>query len=429
MNILVLGSGGREHAIAWKIKQSSSCGELFCLPGNPGTARIATNIAGSANDFEAVKRAVVENGIEMVVVGPEEPLVLGMKDFFAADPLLSRVLFVGPCKKGAMLEGSKDFAKRFMNKYSIPTAGYRSFTKENISEGEAFIDSLQPPYVLKADGLAAGKGVLVLDSARQAKEELGSMLSGKFGEAGSTVVIEQFLSGTELSLFILTDGEDYLILPHAKDYKRIGEGDTGLNTGGMGSVSPVPFADASFMEKVEERIIKPTVGALKKEGIDYRGFIFIGLMNCNGEPYVIEYNVRMGDPETESVMTRIKSDFLGHLRATARGELKGEKIEFEEECALTVVAVSGGYPMEYKKGYEISAPQTLYSCGEGEVRIFHAGTAEKEGKTVTSGGRVLAVTVNGRDIESCRQRAYRELAGIHFTDIYYRRDIGCDLLK
>ena len=429
MNVLVLGSGGREHAIAWKIKQSGSCGELFCLPGNPGTARIATNIAGSVNDFEAVKRAVVENGIEMVVVGPEEPLVLGIKDFFAADPLLSRVLFVGPCKKGAMLEGSKDFAKRFMNKYSIPTAGYRSFTKENISEGEAFIDSMQPPYVLKADGLAAGKGVLISDTAQQAKEELRSMLSGRFGKAGSTVVIEQFLSGIELSVFILTDGEDYLILPHAKDYKRIGEGDTGLNTGGMGSVSPVPFADASFMKKVEERIIKPTVRALKKEGIDYRGFVFIGLMNCNGEPYVIEYNVRMGDPETESVMTRIKSDFLGHLRATAKGELKGEKIEFEEGCALTVVAVSGGYPMEYKKGYEINAPQNLCSCAEGKVKIFHAGTAEKEGKIVTSGGRVLAVTVNGRDIEDCRQSAYRELAGIHFTDIYYRRDIGCDLLK
>ena len=351
MNVLVLGSGGREHAIAWKIRQSENCGKLFCMPGNPGTAQIATNLEGSANDFETVKKAVLSNDIQMVVVGPEEPLVLGIRDFFAADAQLKDILFVGPCKKGAMLEGSKNFAKEFMDKYAIPTARYKSFSIDTLHEGEAFIDSLTAPYVLKADGLAAGKGVLILDSPDQAKAELRNMLSGKFGEASSTVVIEQFLSGIELSVFILTDGEEYLVLPEAKDYKRIGEEDTGLNTGGMGSVSPVSFADKAFMEKVEERIIRPTVSALKKEGMDYRGFIFIGLMNCGGDPYVIEYNVRMGDPETESVMTRIKSDFLQHLCATAKGRLKGEKIEIDDSCALTVVAVSGGYPQGYKKGF------------------------------------------------------------------------------
>ena len=430
MNVLVLGSGGREHAIAWKIRQSENCGKLFCMPGNPGTAQIATNLEGSASDFETVKKAVLSNDIQMVVVGPEEPLVLGIRDFFAADAQLKDILFVGPCKKGAMLEGSKNFAKEFMDKYAIPTARYKSFSIDTLHEGEAFIDSLTAPYVLKADGLAAGKGVLILDSPDQAKAELRNMLSGKFGEASSTVVIEQFLSGIELSVFILTDGEEYLVLPEAKDYKRIGEEDTGLNTGGMGSVSPVSFADKAFMEKVEERIIRPTVSALKKEGMDYRGFIFIGLMNCGGDPYVIEYNVRMGDPETESVMTRIKSDFLQHLCATAKGRLKGEKIEIDDSCALTVVAVSGGYPQGYKKGYEITGSGNLYSCGsEGDIKIFHAGTTEKEGKIVTSGGRVLTVTVNGHDIGTCRQAAYGEMEKIHFTDIYFRRDIGLDLLK
>lgn len=430
MNVLVLGSGGREHAIAWKISQSSRCDRLFCMPGNPGTAQIATNIKGSANDFEAVRKAVLDNGIQLVVAGPEEPLVLGIRDFFASDEQLKDVLLVGPCRKGAMLEGSKNFAKEFMNKYGIPTARYRSFSKETLHEGEKFLESLKAPYVLKADGLAAGKGVLIIDSLEEARRELGNMLSGKFGKAGSTVVIEEYLSGIELSVFILTDGEDYLLLPEAKDYKRIGEHDTGLNTGGMGSVSPVPFADASFMKKVEERIVKPTVGALKKEGMDYRGFIFIGLMNCGGDPYVIEYNVRMGDPETESVMTRIDSDFLGHLCAAAKGSLKGEKIEIADNFALTVVAVSGGYPGTYGKGYRITGSENIFSCrAEGNVRIFHAGTAMEGEDIVTSGGRVLTVTVNGNSIEQCRKAAYEEMEKVCFKDICFRRDIGMDLLQ
>ncbi|MBE6229297.1 MAG: phosphoribosylamine--glycine ligase [Bacteroidales bacterium] len=430
MKVLVLGSGGREHAIAWRIKQSSNCSELFCLPGNPGTAQIATNLSGSVTDFEGIKSAVLENGIELVVVGPEDPLVNGVRNFFAADDSLKDVLMVGPGKEGAMLEGSKDFAKAFMTRHNVPTAAYRSFTSETIDEADKFLESLEAPYVLKADGLAAGKGVLIPETLEEAKASLREMLGGKFGKAGNTVVIEQFLKGIEVSVFVLTDGKDYLILPEAKDYKRIGVGDKGLNTGGMGAVSPVGFADAEFMKKVEERIIKPTVDGLASDGIDYRGFIFIGLMNCGGDPYVIEYNVRMGDPETEAVMTRIDSDLLAHLVAAAKGELAGEKISISANGALTVVCVSGGYPESYGKGYEIFGSEYLFSSDPADkIKIFHAGTAMKDGKLVTSGGRVLAVTINGNGIEKSREEVYPEIDKIFYTNKYYRSDIGNDLLK
>lgn len=430
MNVLVLGSGGREHAIAWKIKQSEKCEKLFCMPGNPGTALIATNLAGGVNDFDAIKGAVLDNAIDIVVVGPEDPLVNGLRDKFAADSQLANVLFVGPSQRGAMLEGSKDFAKEFMSRHGIPTASYRSFTSTDIDQADKFLESLQAPYVLKADGLAAGKGVLIPETLEEAKASLREMLGGMFGAAGNTVVIEEFLKGIEVSVFVLTDGKDYLILPEAKDYKRIGVGDKGLNTGGMGAVSPVGFADAQFMEKVEERIIKPTVNGLAADGIDYKGFIFIGLMNCNGDPYVIEYNVRMGDPETEAVMTRIDSDLLSHLEAAAKGELSGEKIVISEEGALTVVCVSGGYPQSYGKGYEIFGSEYLErSSVEDKIKIFHAGTSMKEGKLVTSGGRVLAVTVNGKGIEKSREVVYPEIDKIMYTNKYYRSDIGLDLLK
>ena len=430
MNVLVLGSGGREHAIAWKIKQSEKCEKLFCMPGNPGTALIATNLAGGVNDFDAIKGAVLDNAIELVVVGPEDPLVNGLRDKFAADSQLANVLFVGPSQRGAMLEGSKDFAKEFMSRHGIPTASYKSFTSVDIEQADKFLESLQAPYVLKADGLAAGKGVLIPETLEEAKASLREMLGGMFGAAGNTVVIEEFLRGIEVSVFVLTDGKDYLILPEAKDYKRIGVGDKGLNTGGMGAVSPVGFADAQFMEKVEERIIKPTGNGLAADGIDYKGFIFIGLMNCNGDPYVIEYNVRMGDPETEAVMTRIDSDLLSHLEAAAKGELSGEKIVISEEGALTVVCVSGGYPQSYGKGYEIFGSEYLErSSVEDKIKIFHAGTSMKEGKLVTSGGRVLAVTVNGKGIEKSREVVYPEIDKIMYTNKYYRSDIGLDLLK
>ena len=430
MNVLVLGSGGREHAIAWKIKQSKNCETLYCLPGNPGTAQIATNLAGSVNDFEAVKAAVLENNVSLVVVGPEDPLVNGLKDKFAADSELDNVLFVGPSQKGAMLEGSKDFAKEFMSRHGVPTAAYQSFTSANIEQADKFLESLEAPYVLKADGLAAGKGVLIPETLEEAKASLREMLGGMFGAAGNTVVIEQFLRGIEVSVFVLTDGKDYLILPEAKDYKRIGVGDKGLNTGGMGAVSPVGFADAEFMSKVEERIIKPTVEGLAADGIDYKGFIFIGLMNCGGDPYVIEYNVRMGDPETEAVMTRIDSDLLSHLVAAAKGELAGEKIEISEEGALTVVCVSGGYPQSYGKGYEIFGSEYLEGSSAGDkIKIFHAGTTMKDGKLVTSGGRVLAVTYNGKGIEKSREEIYPEIDKIMYTNKYYRSDVGLDLLK
>ena len=430
MNVLVLGSGGREHAIAWKVKQSKNCTNLFCLPGNPGTAQIATNVAAGVKDFEAIKKCVLENNIEIVICGPEDPLVFGLKDMFAADEQLKDVLFVGPSKLGAQLEGSKDFAKEFMVRHNIPTAAYKSFTKETLAEADAFLEQLEAPYVLKADGLAAGKGVLILEDLEEAKAELRNMMGGKFGDAGNTVVIEQFLKGIEVSVFVLTSGKDYLILPEAKDYKRIGEGDKGLNTGGMGAVSPVVFADAEFMAKVEERIIKPTVEGFAKDNIDYKGFVFIGLMNCGGDPYVIEYNVRMGDPETEAVMTRIDSDLLSHLVAAAKGDLSGEKIEISKHGALTVVCVSGGYPEEYKKGLEMGGSEYLYSnTPHSKIKVFHAGTAMKDGKLVTSGGRVLAVTVNGEGIEKQRETIYAEIAKIEYEGKYCRRDIGLDLLN
>lgn len=430
MNVLVLGSGGREHAIAWKVKQSKNCTNLFCLPGNPGTAQIATNVAAGVKDFEAIKKCVLENNIEIVICGPEDPLVFGLKDMFAADEQLKDVLFVGPSKLGAQLEGSKDFAKEFMVRHNIPTAAYKSFTKETLAEADAFLEQLEAPYVLKADGLAAGKGVLILEDLEEAKAELRNMMGGKFGDAGNTVVIEQFLKGIEVSVFVLTSGKDYLILPEAKDYKRIGEGDKGLNTGGMGAVSPVVFADAGFMAKVEERIIKPTVEGFAKDNIDYKGFVFIGLMNCGGDPYVIEYNVRMGDPETEAVMTRIDSDLLSHLVAAAKGDLSGEKMEISKHGALTVVCVSGGYPEEYKKGLEMGGSEYLYSnTPSSKIKVFHAGTAMKDGKLVTSGGRVLAVTVNGEGIEKQRETIYAELAKIEYEGKYCRRDIGLDLLN
>lgn len=430
MNVLVLGSGGREHAIAWKVKQSEKCTNLYCLPGNPGTAQIATNVSGGVKDFDAIKKCVLENGIDIVIVGPEDPLVFGLKDMFAEDPQLKDVLFVGPSKKGAQLEGSKDFAKEFMTRHNIPTAAYRSFTKETLEEADAFLTTLEAPYVLKADGLAAGKGVLIIDSLEEAKAELRNMMGGKFGAAGNTVVIEQFLKGIEVSVFVLTSGKDYLILPEAKDYKRIGEGDKGLNTGGMGAVSPVVFADAQFMQKVEERIIKPTVEGFRKDDIDYKGFIFIGLMNCGGDPYVIEYNVRMGDPETEAVMTRIDSDLLSHLVAAAKGDLSGEKMEISKDGALTVVCVSGGYPEEYKKGLEMGGSRYLYeNAPDSKIKVFHSGTAMKDGKLVTNGGRVLAVTVNGNGIEAQRSEIYAEIEKIGYEGKYFRRDVGLDLLN
>ena len=430
MNVLVLGSGGREHAIAWKVKQSEKCTNLYCLPGNPGTAQIATNVSGGVKDFDAIKKCVLENGIDIVIVGPEDPLVFGLKDMFAEDPQLKDVLFVGPSKKGAQLEGSKDFAKEFMTRHNIPTAAYRSFTKETLEEADAFLATLEAPYVLKADGLAAGKGVLIIDSLEEAKAELRNMMGGKFGAAGNTVVIEQFMKGIEVSVFVLTSGKDYLILPEAKDYKRIGEGDKGLNTGGMGAVSPVVFADAQFMQKVEERIIKPTVEGFRKDDIDYKGFIFIGLMNCGGDPYVIEYNVRMGDPETEAVMTRIDSDLLSHLVAAAKGDLSGEKMEISKDGALTVVCVSGGYPEEYKKGLEMGGSRYLYeNAPDSKIKVFHSGTAMKDGKLVTNGGRVLAVTVNGNGIEAQRSEIYAEIEKIGYEGKYFRRDVGLDLLN
>ena len=423
INVLVLGSGGREHALSWKIAQSEKLGKLYCLPGNPGTASIAENISGSATDFAKVKEVVLEKKVDLVVVGPEEPLVKGICDYFSGDEDLKSVMFIGPDKLGATLEGSKDFAKEFMVKNGVPTARYESFGKGDEEKAREFMKGLTPPYVLKADGLAAGKGVLIIDDLDEAMASLSEMFDGKFGDAGNTVVIEQFLKGIEASCFVLTDGKDYLLLPEAKDYKRIGEGDKGLNTGGMGAVSPVPFYTEEFKSKVEERIVKPTIKGLAEAGSKYCGFIFIGLMNCGGDPYVIEYNVRMGDPETEAVMTRIDSDFLGHLVAAAKGELASEKIVYSPKTALTCVQVSGGYPEGYAKGYEIA--------GLDEVKdaiVFHAGTSEKDGKVVTSGGRVLAVTALGETIPQTRELLFSEVAKIKYTDKYFRSDIGLDVL-
>ncbi len=439
MNVLVLGSGGREHAIAWKIKQSPLCTNLFVMPGNPGCAQIATLVSGSPKDFNAVKQVVLNNNIDLVVVGPEEPLVLGLRDNFEADAELKNLLFVGPGKSGARLEGSKEFAKEFMQKYSIPTAAFKSFCSETIAEADKFLETLKAPYVLKADGLAAGKGVVILNELEAAKEELRSMLSGKFGSASSRVVIEQFLSGIEVSVFVLTDGKDYLVLPEAKDYKRIGDGDKGLNTGGMGAVSPVPFVTEEFMGKVKSRIIEPTIKGLQDEGIDYKGFIFLGLMNCGGDPYVIEYNVRMGDPETEAVMTRIDSDLLSHLVACAKGELRNETIKIAEENALTVVCVSGGYPESYPKGLKITGTILLReNTYSGRVKVFHSGTAMNEsGELVTAGGRVFAVTANGsylsegdiQKIEEGRASAYDIVDKIIFEGKNFRKDIGLDIIR
>ncbi len=423
MNILLLGSGGREHAFARQLSSSPLCKKLYIAPGNAGTALIGENVAIGVTDFPQIKQFCLEKKIEMVVVGPEEPLVKGIFEFFLEDEELSSILVVGPSLKGALLEGSKDFAKAFMERHHIPTARYASFTKETIEEGLSFLETMQAPYVLKADGLAAGKGVVILDNLQEAKAELKRMLlEEKFGKASQRVVIEEFLKGIELSCFVLTDGEHFKILPTAKDYKRIGEGDTGLNTGGMGAVSPVPFADKPFMEKVLERIIIPTLKGLKIECVTYRGFIFIGLIKVGDDPFVIEYNVRMGDPETEVVLPRIQTDLVELLKATAEGNLNKINLSIDPRSATTVVAVSGGYPEEYQKGKVISGLDN-----ETESIVFHAGTSEKDGKIITNGGRVLAVTSLDNNFKEALKKSYRELEKIHFENIYFRKDIGFDL--
>jgi len=423
MNILILGSGGREHALAWKISKSSSCNKLFIAPGNAGTELVGQNIQISVTDFQSIKKLAIKEDILMVIVGPEDPLVEGIFDFFQSDKLLSHITVIGPSKEGAKLEGSKEFAKEFMVRNNIPTAKYKSFTKENINDGYVFLESLSPPYVLKADGLAAGKGVLIINDIQKAKDELGLMLlKSKFGKASKKVVIEEFLKGIELSVFVITNGDSYKVLPSAKDYKRIGEGDTGLNTGGMGAVSPVPFIDRFFMEKIDQEIIKPSIEGLKKEGIRYQGFLFIGLIKMGSDAKVIEYNVRLGDPETEVIIPRIKSDLLNLLKGIGDGTFSEKDLNISEDAAATVMLVSKGYPGKYEKGYEI----TDFEDCENSI-VFHAGTIKEDGKTKTNGGRVMSITSYGKNIDEALKRSYNTAEKIVFDGKKYRKDIGLDL--
>ena len=424
-NVLLLGSGGREHALAWKIAQSPLLGNFYALPGNPGINSLATGIPGSVGDFDLILNTVVEKDIDMVVCGPEDPLVGGLRDFLLSSPGLKKELFfVGPGRDGAELEGSKDFAKEFMSRHGIPTAAYRTFSAGQKDEAMDFLRGLRPPYVVKADGLAAGKGVIISPDLKEAEAALDSIFGGRFGSAGAKVVIEEYLDGVEVSYFVLTDGHGWLMLPEAKDYKRIGDGDKGPNTGGMGSVSPVPFCDADFTSKVVDRIIAPTVRGLESEGVDYRGFIFFGLMNCGGEPYVIEYNVRMGDPETESVMPRIGSDLLAHMAAAARGDLSSQRLEILPQSAVTCIMVSGGYPDKYGKGYPVSGLEKA-----APLTVFNAGTALKDGRLVTSGGRVLALTALGGSLEEAREEVYSRIDGITFEGAFHRSDIALDMIN